>query len=135
MQNYLWQTLTTNPLFSYKDTPTTSIWSYTPPTPPTPTLLVSSLTALHTSFQTPHAQTNSFQHTLRALSDFTGYITTQIYALPSISSYRAPGFNTGIALGPGEEELRREIRALKGLVLNRRVFHHLRCDNEVNLAW
>jgi hypothetical protein len=62
---------------------------------------------------------NPFQHTLQALSDFTGYITTQLYALPSTSSYRGLGYNAGSTLGSDEEELRKEIRALKGLVLNR----------------
>lgn len=60
------------------------------------------------------------QRTLQVLSDFTGYITTQTYtlSLPSIRS------TNGIASGgnPVEDELRREIRALKGLVLNRRSF-------------
>jgi hypothetical protein len=139
MQNDLWQTLTTNPLFSYKDTPTTSIWSYAPPAPPTPTLLASSLTALHSSFPTSLLHTSPFQHTLGALSDLTGYITTQLYSLPSISPYRTSGFNAGSTLGPEEEELRREIRALKGLVLNRRVFDLLgpfrHCNDEVNIAW
>lgn len=121
-QNDLWQTLSTHPLFNHKETSKTSLWSYTPPPPPTPTPLLSSLTALHTSLPTSRSQTSPFQHTLQALSDFTGYITTQIYALPSISSYRGPGLNTGSTLQPEEEEIRKEIRALKGLVLNRRSF-------------
>jgi len=108
--------LTTNPLFSYKDTPTTSIWSYSPPIPTTPTPLASSLTALHSSFPTSLLHTSPFQHALGALSDLTGYISTQLYGLPS---YRASGFSAGSMLGPEEEELRREIRTLKGLVLNR----------------
>lgn len=138
MQNDLWQTLTTNPLFSYKDTATTSIWSYAPPTPPTPTPLMSSLTALHSSFPTSLLHTSPFQQTLGALSDLTGYITTQLYILPGIPSYRASGFNAGSMLGPEEEELRKEIRALKGLVLNRRVFDLLcpfrHSNGEVNIA-
>lgn len=34
-------------------------------------------------------------------------------------SYRPPGFGPVATLKPEEEELRKEIRALKGLVLNR----------------
>ena len=98
---------------------TTSIWSYTPPPPLLPSPLLSSLATLRNSFLPPRSETNPFQYTLQALSDFTGYITTQLYALPSISSYRGPGYSAGGTLGPNEEELRKEIRALKGLVLNR----------------
>jgi hypothetical protein len=59
-----------------------------------------------------------FQYTLQSLSDFTGYISTQVY-LP----YRPPPMGKGLPNSGSqntlEEELRREIRALKGLVLNR----------------
>lgn len=59
-----------------------------------------------------------FQHGLQTLSDFTGYISTQIY-MP----YRPPPLGSGIPSANGqepiEEEMRREIRTLKGLVLNR----------------
>lgn len=52
------------------------------------------------------------------MSDFTGYLSTQVY-LP----YRSPSVAGILPSGNGqstvEEELRREIRALKGLVLNR----------------
>lgn len=58
------------------------------------------------------------QHTLKTMSDFTGYLSTQVY-LP----YRASAIGTGALQANGqtslEEELRKEIRALKGLVLNR----------------
>jgi hypothetical protein len=121
-QNDLWQTLTTNPLFDHKDTSIKSTWSYITPTPQIPTPLILSLSTLRATLPTRTPQTNPFQHTLQTLSDFTGYLTTQIYALPSISSYRPLGINVGGTLGPEEEELRREIRALKGLVLNRRSF-------------
>lgn len=53
---------------------------------------------------------SAVQNTLQTLSNLTGYISTQVY-LP----YRPPGHS----LGPAEDEMRREIRALKGLVLNR----------------
>lgn len=61
-----------------------------------------------------------FQHTYQALSELTGYIATQTYAIPH--GMRAPGVGLGVPLTTEEEEVRREIRALKGLVLNRRSF-------------
>lgn len=56
---------------------------------------------------------------MQALASLTGYIATQTYA-----TFRMPTAPFGAGLGaPGlsteEEEVRREIRALKGLVLNR----------------
>lgn len=62
---------------------------------------------------------SALQNTVQALSEFTGYISTQVY-MP----YRPPtgGVGAGSNLGPIEEQLRREIRALKGLVLNRQVY-------------
>lgn len=60
------------------------------------------------------------QRTLQVLSDFTGYITTQTYSL-SLPSVR--GTNGVTSSGNlVEDELRREIKVLKGLVLNRRSF-------------
>lgn len=63
------------------------------------------------------------------MTDFTGYLTTETYPLP---------YNSGGAFRPGtnppantqQEDLKKEIRALKGLVLNRclprfpYLFHH-----------
>ena len=64
-----------------------------------------------------------FQHTLQSLSDFTGYISTQVYA-----PYRLTPIGKGLSNSGSqntlEEELRREIRALKGLVLNRSAFFY-----------
>lgn len=59
------------------------------------------------------------QRALQAMSDLTGYISTQVYV-----PYRPPvngAYQYGHQLGPAEEEFRREIRALKGLALNRYV--------------
>lgn len=53
------------------------------------------------------------QHTLEALTDLTGYIAAQTY------TYAGASVGVGSAPSPEEEEVRREIRALKGLVLNR----------------
>jgi len=59
------------------------------------------------------------QRTLQTLVDFTGYITTQIYSF----GLHPLGMNGTATTGSTEvDEIRREIRALKGLVLNRRSF-------------
>ena len=56
---------------------------------------------------------------MQALSDLTGYISSQVY-LPYRGFSGVGGFSgSSSLLSPAEEELRREIRALKGLVLNR----------------
>jgi len=65
--------------------------------------------------------THRFQHTLQSLIDFTGYLTTKTYALAS-AMHRLPGATPSPATtGIEEEEIRMEIKALKGLVLNRSV--------------
>jgi hypothetical protein len=65
--------------------------------------------------------THRFQHTLQAFIDFTGYLTTKTYALAS-AMHRLPGATPSPATtGIEEEEIRMEIKALKGLVLNRSV--------------
>ncbi|KAI0276316.1 hypothetical protein BGY98DRAFT_1098203 [Russula aff. rugulosa BPL654] len=66
--------------------------------------------------------THRFQHTLQALIDFTGYLTTKTYAFAS-AMHSLPGTTPSPATtGIEEEEIRMEIKALKGLVLNRRTF-------------
>lgn len=64
--------------------------------------------------------THRFQHTLQSLIDFTGYLTTKTYALAS-AMHRLPGTTPSSATAIEEEEIRMEIKALKGLVLNRYV--------------
>ncbi|KAI0638363.1 hypothetical protein C8Q77DRAFT_1048683 [Trametes polyzona] len=146
VEETLWQTLTTTPLFQPAPLPPASttgaaappppvpspdtVWTYTPPTPPAPAPLLTSLTTLASAL--PARTTASaeppqpkFQHTFQALSDLTGYIAAQTYA-SGFGGVRAPAFGLGLGSGaplaPAEEEVRREIRALKGLVLNRRSF-------------
>jgi len=71
---------------------------------------------------TRHAWKPKYQHMLQTLTDLTGYLTTQIYTLPSggISGYGVTGYTTTSTLAsPQQEELRKEIRAMKGLVLSR----------------
>lgn len=115
------------------DHPSQLLWKFVPPPhPPTPPLLASLANlqaALPRSQEAVSANSSGSslaptisarQRTLQVLSDFTGYITTQTYSLglPSMRS------TNGVTSGgdPVEDELRREIRALKGLVLNRRSF-------------
>jgi hypothetical protein len=80
--------------------------------------------------------THRFQHTLQALIDFTGYLTTKTYAFAS-AMHSFPGTTPSPATtGIEEEEIRMEIKALKGLVLNRSVslsFHTHRLIGLPNL--
>ncbi|KAM5535508.1 hypothetical protein V8D89_010845 [Ganoderma adspersum] len=135
----LWRTLTTTPMFQPAETnppPSTpspsssstasspspdTIWTYVPPTPAPEPPLLTSLSSLKTALPPPPSTQPKYQHTFQALSDLTGYITTQTYVLPT-TGFRAPGLGLGTPLTPEEEEVRRDIRALKGLVLNRRSF-------------
>lgn len=144
-QNDLWNQLNTCLLFVSSvakpditnplpvDHPSRILWKYAPPPlPPTPPLFTSLANlqaALPRSQEAVSAPSgdrplvptmSARQRTLQVLSDFTGYITTQTYslALPSMRSTNEVA-STG---NPVEDELRREIRALKGLVLNRRSF-------------
>ncbi|KAL9712586.1 hypothetical protein Ac2012v2_003823 [Leucoagaricus gongylophorus] len=94
-----------------------SRWSYTPPLPPNPSPILESLSSLKLAFpEDQTSKTSAFRVTLEALSELTGYISSQLFV-----PYRLPVNGIGVAgnLGPVEESLRREIRALKGLVLNR----------------
>ncbi|KAI0068595.1 hypothetical protein BV25DRAFT_1873595 [Artomyces pyxidatus] len=125
-QERLWHTLNGSPLFvnpSSSDSQTRSDrWSYAPPVPPTPPPLLLSIDELRSSLQANSTvfTPNRFQRTLQTMIDFTGYLTTQTYALSS-SGFRVPGV-VAPRLNPEEEDVRREIRALKGLVLNRKSF-------------
>ncbi|KAI0660809.1 hypothetical protein C8Q70DRAFT_912648 [Cubamyces menziesii] len=134
----LWRALTSTPIFqpaplppaaavsSTSSTPPTpspdTVWTYVPPSPPPPPPLLTSLTKLSSALppRSSSPPQPKFQHTFQALSDLTGYIATQTYAAPL--GLRAPGVGLGVPLSPEAEEVRREIRALKGLVLNRRSF-------------
>ena len=128
VQESLWKTLNDSPLFRPTETGSTSElprWSYHVPDPatqPTPPLLPA-LTRLQSSVaQAVSARpTHRFQHTLQSLIDFTGYLTTKTYALAS-AMHRLPGITPSSATAIEEEEIRMEIKALKGLVLNRYVF-------------
>ncbi|KII94972.1 hypothetical protein PLICRDRAFT_96791 [Plicaturopsis crispa FD-325 SS-3] len=126
LQATLWETLSTHPCFTHTQSQSpaadTLIWRYAPPSPPEPTPLLQSLSSLRSSVSSPRPTNTAAQHTLSALSSLTGYITTQAYSLP-LSTFPHSALSSSRNLGPQEEEVRREIRALKGLVLNRYVLH------------
>ena len=94
-----------------------TLWSFAEPPLPPPSGLESALLALKTAMPESVPRNPSLQKTSEALSDFTGYIASQTYTLPANYHFSATGIST--TLSPEEEEVRREIRALKGLVLNR----------------
>ncbi|KAK2466070.1 hypothetical protein APHAL10511_001712 [Amanita phalloides] len=132
-EQVLWETLNTCPLFSHESDSSTEAradetsahvrWTYHPLEPPGPTQLEKSLNTLSASLPRTTTQDSKYHRTMQTLSDLTGYISSQLY-----SPYKPPSGFGGFSgsgsslLSPAEEELRREIRALKGLVLNRRYF-------------
>lgn len=65
------------------------------------------------------------QKTLQSISELTALVSGQTYSMPS--SFRT-SFGGNLSnrpqdtLGPAEEEVRKELRALKGLLLNRYAF-------------
>lgn len=98
----------------------TAHWSYISVPPPPATPAITSLENLATSLKshsTAPEPVSYRQHTLQALADLTGYLTTQTYSLAS-SRLRIPGVQPDLQ-STQEEDVRKEIRALKGLVLNR----------------
>lgn len=134
-QQRLWEVFSSCPFFAANppltSPPTSqeiqapSRWSYSPPLPPDPSPVVKSLSSLKLSLPKDQSSKSSgLQSTLQSLSDFVGYISTQVYMpyRPPTGGTSIGGAGTGSNLGPIEEQLRREIRALKGLVLNRRSF-------------
>ncbi|KAJ7068524.1 hypothetical protein C8F01DRAFT_1017949 [Mycena amicta] len=132
-ENRIWDTLSTCPVFVSAPAPTPDVvpppsiqgeevlyWSYSQPEPPPPTELMQSLARLATVLPKPSPEKRSpMQHALQAMTDMTGFISANMY-----SQYAPIGTRLGssIALGPAEEEVRKDIRTLKGLVLNRRTF-------------
>ena len=124
MQEKLWDTLTAAPVFKQSPRSSSPVhdgedvggvgrWQCVPTTPPADPPLLKSMAALRSSLPDDTGDRKSpFQYTFQSLSDFTGYISAQVY-LP----YRPAGFPN--ATNTVEDEVRREIKALKGLVLNR----------------
>ncbi|KAH9002260.1 hypothetical protein EDB86DRAFT_283714 [Lactarius hatsudake] len=127
-QESLWKTLNDAPLFRSTEPSSPSElprWSYHAPDPvPQPTSpLLPALALLHISVSRAVSErpAQRFQHTLEAFIDFTGFLTTKTYALAS-AMHRLPGTTPPSPIPIEEEEVRMEIKALKGLVLNRRTF-------------
>ncbi|KAF8272140.1 hypothetical protein EI94DRAFT_1865558 [Lactarius quietus] len=124
-QESLWKTLNDAPLFHSTEPSSPSEpprWSYHAPdsvSQPTAPLLPA-LVELQRSVSRAVSErpTQRFQKTLEALVDFTGYLTTRTYALAS-AMHRLPGTTPPTGMPIEEEEVRMEIKALKGLVLNR----------------
>ena len=131
----MWDTLSTCPLFNNRPQASTdsdknadaelsaTYWEYIPPSPESLAPLAKSLDAL--LYELPKdikTQTSLFQRTLQFLSDFTGEISAQVY-LPYRPSTMGVGIPPLTEKTSIEDELRREIRALKGLVLNRYYFN------------
>jgi len=122
MQEKLWNTLTTAPVFKkgllpsspHSSQATGLYWQYVAPAPIADPPILKSLDALQAAFPGDRVdlKTTASQYTLQSLSDLTGYITTQAY-LPFRAPLAKPATDTA------EDEVRREIKALKGLVLNR----------------
>ncbi|KAK0206758.1 hypothetical protein DFS33DRAFT_617194 [Desarmillaria ectypa] len=125
-EHKLWETLTTLTVFKSlpeNTHPSDNVrWSFNPPTPPVPSPLLNSLNDLSAALpRDTKTKTTALQHTLQSLSDLTGYISAQVYV--PFRPYSASGqSNSGNTPPTPAEELKREIRALKGLVLNRRSF-------------
>lgn len=117
--------LSTNPEYFVADEtdPHVVRWSFTAPPAPATSPLVSSLENLKSVITGPTLSTSPsrFQHTLQTFIDFTGYLTAQVYTVSSTGlGYRPPGTPTVVS-SMQEDEVRKEIKALKGLVLNRYV--------------
>ncbi|TFK28859.1 hypothetical protein FA15DRAFT_678250 [Coprinopsis marcescibilis] len=94
-------------------------WEYVTPQPLEPSALVKSLDALNEALpKRKEVPSTVFQHALETLTEFTGYISSHVY-IP----YRPPaggmGMSNSYGLSPAEDALKKEIRALKGLVLSR----------------
>jgi hypothetical protein len=139
-ENDLWQMLNECPLFtstspqsssssSIREHPSRLLWTYVPPPISPPPPMVVALETLQAALPRnspapPLSKTETVplrpaQRTLQVLADFTGYIATQTYSFAT----HMRGVGGSLRTNDTEvDEIRREIRALKGLVLNRRSF-------------
>ncbi|KIY49436.1 hypothetical protein FISHEDRAFT_41153 [Fistulina hepatica ATCC 64428] len=122
-ETILWETLSNSPRFKSEDTSAQGVeskrWTYVPPQPRAPVPLIVSLNALSATMPKENKE-NVFRHVMQSLSDLTGYISSQVYIpyRPTVGF----GFGQNPHANTVEADLRREIRAMKGLVLNRRSF-------------
>ena len=117
LQRRVWDCLNTTSIFQQEEKDGKSTWTYDAPKPPPAPPLMTSLSELQASLPPSQPKQPRFQHTMQALSDLTGYIAAQTYAIPSTLRFGS----TSSLMSPEAEDARREIRALKGLVLNRYV--------------
>ncbi|KAF8915341.1 hypothetical protein CPB85DRAFT_1432946 [Mucidula mucida] len=116
-EHKLWETLSTYSIFRSEpvesDASGVVRWTYEAPVPSGPSPLMDSLEKLSSTLpKDTKTRTVPLQHTLQSLSDLTGYISAQVYA----------PYRSGANASPAAEEFKREVRTLKGLVLNRRSF-------------
>ncbi|KIJ56773.1 hypothetical protein M422DRAFT_22920 [Sphaerobolus stellatus SS14] len=83
---------------------------------------ITGLEALHQVVSQGSREKGVYGHTFKSLTDLTGYLSKETFATYNGNTgLRGYGFSNN-QLSPAQEEVRREIRALKGLVLNRRSF-------------
>ena len=100
-------------------------WRYVPQPPKDPSPVMKSLQSLHSSLPRDEPEKQKFQHTLQTLSEFTGYISSQIYIPMRYAGNSTYTLTSGSAGNTIEDELKKEIRALKGAVLNRYFYFKL----------
>lgn len=115
LKESLWDTLNQSPLFRSVSVENADLpnWAYEAPPPPEPTPLSHSADALLAALpkKSEGLPGSPSERLMASLSTLTGYLSTAIYAAPR-----------SIAPGGMEDEIRKEIRALKGLSLNRKSF-------------
>lgn len=122
-------------LYSKSETPDTQIWSLTTVDPqpqlPNPE---TSLNKLRDTITKTHKRETTFQHVFKCLTDFTAFLSRETFQFYTVdtAAFRRNYLGDTTSLSPIQDEVRREIRALKGLVLNRYVLRsfYWRCGFE-----
>ena len=89
--------------------------------PSPPASFAAALEDLRDALTRGFRERNKYNYAFKALTDLTGFLSRETFALYGTGSSFRNGILGGHHLSPAEEEVRREIRALKGLVLNRYV--------------
>ncbi|KAJ1311493.1 hypothetical protein OPQ81_009980 [Rhizoctonia solani] len=103
--------------------------SITAPTEGSKPLITTQLQEL-SSHVPPTTAKTSKQHALQSLSDLTGYLSSQIHLASALDAaartyqfqFSMPGASATQPKNEIHEQLKKEIRALKGLLINRRTF-------------
>ncbi|TFK68216.1 hypothetical protein BDN72DRAFT_821582 [Pluteus cervinus] len=135
----LWDTIVDSPLFSASTTTAdgsetkVTRWTYVPPVTPPPPPLVASLSKLRDALPKTSTKERPYQRTLQILTDFTGDISMKVH-LPYHSTISTGfGLNKPVAEEKPsvEEDIRREIREIKGLLLNRKTFMSARSNGTI----